>query len=127
MAYLDLVILLALVEYIVITWLVARARGKYGVKAPAMHGEPTFDRTFRVQQNTLEGLIVFLPALWLFGQYNDPLWAAGIGAVGIVGRAIYAAGYIQAAEKRGAGAGVCGIVNVVLVIGALIGVIRTLT
>ena len=126
MAYVELVILLAIFEYMVLGTLVARARGKYGVRAPAITGHPVFDRTFRVQQNTLEGLVIFLPGLWLFGQYQNPLWAAGLGVAGIVGRALYAAGYIRGAEKRGPGAGICGIVNVVLVVGALIGVIRTL-
>jgi hypothetical protein len=124
--YVALVILLALVEYIVLVGLVGRARAKYGVKAPAISGPEAFDRVFRVQQNTLEGLVVFLPGLWLFGLYVDPYWAAGLGVVGIVGRALYAVGYIQAAAKRGAGAGICGIVNIALVIGALVGVIKSL-
>jgi hypothetical protein len=60
----DSAILLALVEYIVLVGLVGRARAKYGVKAPAISGPEAFDRIFRVQQNTLEGLVVFLPGLW---------------------------------------------------------------
>jgi hypothetical protein len=124
--YVALVILLALVEYIVIISLVARARAKYGIRAPATTGHDVFERTFRVQQNTLEGLVIFLPALWLFGQYLNASWAVGLGIAGIVGRAIYAWGYIRAAEKRGPGAGIVGIVNMTLVIGALVGVIRTL-
>jgi glutathione S-transferase len=124
--YVELVILLTVFEYMVLTTLVARARGKYGVKAPAISGHPVFDRTFRVQQNTLEGLVIFLPALWLFGRYLNPIWAAGLGVIWIAGRALYAAGYIRAAEKRGPGAGICGIVNVVLVAGALIGVLKVL-
>jgi glutathione S-transferase len=121
-----LVILLAIVEYILLGAVVARARGKYGVKAPATSGEPTFDRTFRVQQNTLEGLVIFLPGLWLFGQYLNPTWAVWLGVAGIIGRAIYAVGYIKAAEKRGFGAGIVGMVNIALVIGALVGVVEAL-
>ena len=126
MNYVALVILLAILEYMVLGFLVARARGQYGIKAPAISGHPVFDRTFRVQQNTLEGLVIFLPGLWLFGMYMNPTWAAVLGALGIVGRALYAAGYIRAAEKRGPGAGICGIVNVVLVIGSLVGVVKTI-
>ena len=126
MEYVALVILLALVEYIALVALVGRARAKYGVRAPAISGHPAFERTFRVQQNTLEGLVVFLPGLWLFGQYVNPVWAAWLGVIGIVGRALYAVGYIKAAEKRSAGAGIVGMVNVALVIGALVGVIKTL-
>jgi glutathione S-transferase len=124
--HVALVILLALVEYMVLGMLVARARAKYGVKAPAITGPEGFDRTFRVQQNTLEGLVIFLPGLWLFGLYVSPTWSAGLGLVGIVGRALYAAGYIKAAEKREIGAGIVGVVNIVLVVGALIGIIRDL-
>lgn len=124
MNYVVLVILLALVEYIVIVGLVGRARGKYRIAAPATTGHEAFERTFRVQQNTLEGLVVFLPGLWLFGQYLNPTWAVWLGVAGIVGRAIYAVGYIKAADKRGFGAGIVGMVNIALVVGALVGVIR---
>jgi glutathione S-transferase len=126
MEYVYLVIVLALLEYIVLTGLVARARGKFGIKAPACAGHPEFERTFRVQQNTLEGLVVFLPGLWLFGTFVNPPIAALIGVTGIIGRGIYAQAYISAAEKRGPGAAICGFANMALVIGALIGVIRAL-
>jgi len=121
-----LVILLAILEYIVLVGLVGYARGKYGIRAPATTGHEAFERTFRVQQNTLEGLVVFLPGLWLFGQYLNPTWAAWLGIVGIVARAIYAVGYMKAADKRGFGAGILGIVNITLVVGALVGVIKSL-
>jgi glutathione S-transferase len=124
--HVEIVILLALIEYMVLGFLVARARAKYGVKAPAITGPEAFDRTFRVHQNTLEALIVFLPALWLFGIYVSASVAAGLGLLWIIGRAMYAWGYLAAAEKRGPGAGICGIVQMVLVLGALIGVIRSM-
>lgn len=126
MEYVYIVTVLALIEYMVLGALVARARTKYGVKAPAITGPEAFDRTFRVHQNTLEGLVVFLPALWLFGIYVNALVAAGIGVIGIVGRAIYAQGYIVAPESRGAGATICGVVNSVLALGALVGLILAL-
>jgi len=121
--YVNIVILLALVEYMVLSGMVGYARGKYGIKAPATTGHEIFERHFRVQQNTLEGLIVFLPALWFFGQYVNSLAAAIIGLIGIAGRALYARGYVASPEKRGPGAGICGIVNMILVLGALIGLI----
>jgi hypothetical protein len=124
--YVFLVILLALVEYTVFVGLVGRARAKYGVKAPATTGSAEFERTFRVQQNTLEGLIVFVPAIWIFGIYLNPMVAAGLGLLGIIGRALYAQGYMAAAEKRGPGAAICGLVNMVLVLGGLVGVIKSL-
>jgi uncharacterized membrane protein YecN with MAPEG domain len=120
------VILAALIEYLVFSGLVGRARGKYKVPAPAMTGHPEFERANRVHQNTLENLIVFIPAVWIFGLYASPFWGAALGALFIVARAIYAIGYLRAAEKRGPGAGLTGLVNIVLVVGALVGVVRTL-
>jgi len=121
-----LVILLALIEYTVFQGLVGRARVKYGVRAPATTGQADFERVNRVHQNTLEALIVFIPAVWIFGLYLSPPWAAGLGVVFIVGRVIYAVGYFRAAEKRGPGAGITGLANIALVIGALVGVVRAL-
>jgi len=121
-----LVILLALIEYTVFQGLVGRARVKYGVRAPATTGNADFERVNRVHQNTLEALIVFIPAVWIFGLYLSARWAAGLGLLFIVGRAIYAIGYFRAAEKRGPGAGITGLTNVALVLGAIVGVVRAL-
>ncbi|HVS24193.1 MAG TPA: MAPEG family protein [Gammaproteobacteria bacterium] len=121
-----IVILVALLEYMVFAGLVGRARAKYGVRAPATTGNPEFERTYRVHQNTLESLIVFLPAVLAFGCYVSPRWAAGIGVLFIVARAIYAIGYLQAAEKRFPGAGLTVLVNFVLVVGGLIGLVRAM-
>lgn len=124
MEYVYLVIVLSLIEFVIFGILVARAREKYGVKAPAITGNEIFERTFRVHQNTLEGLIVFLPALWIFATFVSSMIAAAIGALWIIGRAIYANGYIAAAEKRGPGAAICGLSNVVLLLGSAYGLIR---
>jgi glutathione S-transferase len=117
---------LALLEYTVMAALVGRARGKYGVKAPATTGNADFERVNRVHINTLENLIVFVPGVWIFGVYVSELWAAVLGAVFVIARAIYAVGYMQAADKRGVGAGITGIVNLVLIVGGLIGLGRAL-
>jgi len=121
-----LTILLALVEYTIFGALVGRARAKYGVKAPATTGHPEFERTNRVHINTLESLAAFVPAVLLFGLYIDARWAAGLGLVFVIGRAVYAVGYLQAAEKRGMGAGISGLANIALLAGAMFGVIRAL-
>jgi len=117
-------ILLALLEYIVMAGLVGRARAKYGIHAPATTGHPDFERVNRVHINTLENLIIFIPAVWVFASYVSVRWATGLGALFVVARALYAVGYLRAAEKRGAGAGITGIVNIVLVVGGLIGLAR---
>jgi glutathione S-transferase len=120
------VVLLALIEYLVLGSLVARARGKYAVAAPAVSGHPMFERYFRVHQNSLEQLIVFVPAVWLFGAYLSALWAAVLGVIFLAARALYAASYIGAPERRGPGAGLTFLVEIVLVIGALYGIVRSL-
>jgi glutathione S-transferase len=119
-------ILLALLEYIVMAGLVGQARAKTGIRAPAMTGHPEFERANRVHVNTLENLIIFVPAVWIFATYSSALYAAILGALFVVARALYAIGYLRAAEKRAVGAGITGIVNIVLVVGGLIGIARAL-
>lgn len=122
MEYVYIVIVLALIEYVVLGGMVGYARGKYSINAPAITGNEIFERHFRVHQNTLEGLVAFVPGLWLFGMFISPNWAAGLGLVGIVGRALYARGYVADPAKRGPGAMICGLVNMVLLLGSLVGV-----
>src|ERR1700676_1523851 len=82
---------------------VTRARGAFGIKAPATTGNPDFERVFRVQMNTLEWMPIFLPSLWLFAIYISDWLAALFGLVWIAGRILYLTGYSQAAKKRGPG------------------------
>ena len=79
--------------------LVSRARGKFGVKLPAISGNPDFERVFRAQMNTLEWLPIFLPSLWLFAIYIGDGIAAGIGLVWVIGRILYVIGYARAVER----------------------------
>ncbi|MGB6091214.1 MAG: MAPEG family protein [Candidatus Binataceae bacterium] len=113
---------LALIEYLLLGFMVGRARGTYNVPAPATTGDPVFERYFRAHQNTLESLIVFVPALWLFATYLSIPIAIALGLIFIAARIIYAAGYIKAPEKRAAGAGLTFLVNAALVIGGLFGI-----
>jgi uncharacterized membrane protein YecN with MAPEG domain len=126
MAYVHLVIVLALLEFLLFGYAVGRARSRYGVPAPAMSGHEVFDRYFRAQMNTLEQLVVFLPSLWLFAHYINAWAAVALGLLFIVGRALYFRGYVQAPESRHAGFVLSAIPNVTLLIGALIGVSRAI-
>lgn len=119
MAYLTIVTLLALIEFLAFGMLVAQARGKYGIKAPATSGHPEFERRFRVHQNTQEQLLIFLPSLWLFGQLLSPLWGAVLGLVFVIGRIVYAVGYYADPEKRTAGFLIGGLASFALMLGAL--------
>jgi glutathione S-transferase len=127
MPYVHLVMMLALVEFLVFGWAVGRARTRYDVPAPATTGHEVFERYYRAQMNTLEQLIVFLPAMQLFGRYLSPYIAAVLGGVFIVGRAVYFRGYVRAPEQRHFGFGLSAIPNIVLLVGAIVGPIRALT
>ncbi|HYM36312.1 MAG TPA: MAPEG family protein [Steroidobacteraceae bacterium] len=125
MPLVSIVILLAILEFLVLGGMVGRARGKYGVKAPATTGNEMFERHFRVHYNTLEHLIAFIPSIWLFGVFLSEMWAAILGVVFIVARAIYAFGYVSDPKKREVGALLTVLAaEAPLVLGALYGAIR---
>jgi glutathione S-transferase len=126
MAYVDIVTALALLQFMVFGFKVAKARGRYGVAAPAVAGNQTFERYFRVQQNTLEQLIVFLPGLYLFSHYYNPLIAAVLGVIYLIGREIYAMTYVKDPKKREVGYALTVLPMVVLILGGLVGAIRQL-
>lgn len=119
----TLVTLAAIALYFWMSLAVAKARVKFKVPAPAMSGNPDFERIFRVQLNTLEWMPIFLPALWLCAFYVDARVAAGLGLVWIVGRIMFMHGYIATPDKRHAGFLVQGIAAFLLWIGALSGVV----
>lgn len=118
--YTALVTLLAIAVFFYSSFLVGRARATYGIKAPAVTGDPNFERRFRAQMNTLEWLPMFLPALWLFALSVGDAPAAVLGMIWIVGRLLYIQTYATAAEKRGPGFGVQAIATLALWLGALI-------
>jgi glutathione S-transferase len=122
----SLITALTLLLYLVITVNVGRARVKYKVPVPQMTGDANFERVIRVQQNTLEQMVFFLPALWLFSIYVSPLWGSLLGAVWVLGRIAYAWGYYQAAEKRTIGFGISVTSASVLLLGSLVGIILKL-
>lgn len=113
-----LVTCLALLFYFLTSAQVGKARATFGIKAPAISGNPDFERIFRVQMNTLEWLPIFLPALWLFAIYVNDAIAAALGAVWIAGRVLFMIGYSRAANKRGSGFAIQAGVAAVLWLGA---------
>jgi glutathione S-transferase len=121
-----IVTVLALLEYMVFTFRVGTSRLKYKVEAPATSGHPEWERLFRVQQNTLEQLIVFLPGLWLFSIYVSPTVGAGIGLFFLVGRMLYFTSYVRDPKSRTVGFLLGFLSNAALVLGGLGGAIRNL-
>jgi uncharacterized membrane protein YecN with MAPEG domain len=126
MAYVDIVTALAVLQFIIFGFKVGGARGKYGIKAPAITGNEIFERHFRVQQNTLEQLIAFLPGIYLFAHYWSPRVAAALGVVYLVGRELYSFTYVKDPANRSVGFGVTFLPMVILVVGGLIGAVRAL-
>ncbi len=126
MAWVSLVILLALLEYSLFGALVSRARGRFGIKAPATTGNPEFERYFRVQQNTLESLIILLPAMLIFAWYLSAIWSAVLGLAFVVARGFYAYSYVREPASRHYPAVISGVVTMILMLGALVGVVLKL-
>jgi uncharacterized MAPEG superfamily protein len=126
MPALVLVTILALLQFFFFATQVSRARGRYGVAAPASSGHEIFERYFRVQMNTLELLVMFVPALWLAAFYVAPIWPLALGLLYLIGRLIYFRSYVADPGKRGPGFGLSMLPIVVLLAIALIGCIRQL-
>jgi glutathione S-transferase len=123
MQLVAIVTALALIQYFVLGLRVGQARGKFGIEAPAITGHPIFERQFRVHQNTMEQLVIFLPALWLFATYVSAPLAAALGVLFIVGRAMYARAYVADPKKREMGVVLTVVASAILLLGGLIGAI----
>ena len=127
MAQYNLVTLVTVLTLGLFIWMIMRvgkARAIHGVAAPATTGHPEFERHFRVQMNTMEGMLLFLPSLWLFAAYWGELVAAGLGLVWIVGRVIYMLAYVKDPGSRSLGFMIQGGASSLLLIGVLVGAVR---
>lgn len=125
MALVHLVIALALVEFLAFGAAVAKARAKYHVAAPATTGHEIFERYFRVQMNTLELLVVFIPSVWIFAHYISADTAAAMGAVFLIGRVLYFLAYVKEPKSREVGFVLSAGPVMFLVIGAIFGAARS--
>ena len=125
MNYVDLIAVLAIMQLIFFGILVGRARGTYGVKAPAVSGHEMFERAYRVQMNTLELMVAFLPALFIASKYWPQTYVAIAGAVYLLGRFIYWRSYVSAPASRGLGFALSMIPILALLIATLVAVVRS--
>ena len=121
MNHIDIVAVIAVLQLIFFSVLVGQARGKYGVAAPAVVGHELFERAYRVQMNTMELLVAFLPALFLAGKYWSQPVVAAVGAVYVLGRFIYWRAYMGTPKSRGLGFGLSFLPVLLLLVAALVG------
>jgi glutathione S-transferase len=112
---------LALLQVFIFAFQVGKARGIYGVNAPAISGNENFERMFRVHQNSIEQLVLFIPAIWIFGYYVSAEIGAGLGVVFIIARQIYKSAYIGDPKRRAVGFGLSALSMMILLIGGMIG------
>ena len=101
--YTSCITLLTVVLMFGLTFNVGRARGKYHVKAPAVTGHELFERAYRIQLNTIENVLMFLPALWLYAIFLSDKGAGDSGAIWLIARVWYAIAYQVNPAKRGLG------------------------
>jgi len=117
--WVSLVSLASVLLFLVLGINVGRIRHKIGIMAPVMTGDPLLERAIRVHYNTLEWLPAFLVSMWLFAIYWSPSVAAGLGVVWIIGRVVYAQGYMADAQKRAPGFAIQALATFALLFGAV--------
>ncbi|WP_129641498.1 MAPEG family protein [Peristeroidobacter agariperforans] len=126
MPFVAIVTVVALLQFFWLALQVGFARTRYGVAAPATSGNEIFERHFRVHMNTQELLVMFLPTLWIFAAYVSPLWAAALGVVFVLGRAIYAISYVRDPKSRSLGFGLSIFPVLIMLIGIGVWAIRAI-
>src|SRR5690606_17338932 len=127
MELVAIVVSLALLQYTYFGGLVGRARVKYNVQAPAVSGDPVFERYYRVQMNTMESLVIFLPSIFIFASYISANIAAGLGIIFIIGRQLYQRAYVKDPNTREIGFILTILPSIILALGGLAGAIMQLS
>lgn len=122
----SLITVLTLILLFGVAFNVGKARAKYKINAPATTGHPKFELAYRVQMNTVENAVAFMPALWLFSYYVSTFWGAILGGAWLLGRIWYAVAYSEDAKKRGGGFGLSFLAFAILMAGALVEIVRRL-
>lgn len=127
MQIVELVAVIAVIQFLFFGALTGRARGQSGLKAPAVTGHEGFERMYRVQMNTLELLIAFLPVLFLAARYWPTSLVAGLGVAYLIGRLIYWRAYVSDPSKRTIGFVLSMFPTLFLAILALVGIVLALS
>lgn len=123
MEYVELVAILAVLQFFFFGAMTGRARRDSGLKAPAMTGDDGFERMYRVQMNTLETLVAFLPALFIASNYWSSALVAGLGLVYLIGRFIYWRAYVADPKTRTKGFMLSIFPTAILIVLSLVGIV----
>lgn len=126
MQFVELVAVLAVLQFLSFGALTGGARRDSGLKAPAVSGHPTFERMYRVQMNTLELLVAFMPMLFLAAKYWPPVLIAGLGVLYLVGRLLYWKAYVVDPGRRGLGFILSLVPIAILTILGLVGIVLSI-
>ena len=126
MQYIELVVIAAVLQFLFFGAMVGKARVASGIKAPAVTGDERFERAYRVQMNTLEMLVAFLPALLIAGKYWPNELIVGLGVIYIIGRFIYWRAYVTEPKKRAIGFLLSLIPIVCLIVLGIVGLVLSL-
>lgn len=122
----SLAVIIALFVYFGLGIVVGKARATWNVPAPMPTGHPEFDKRNRVHINTLEQLVLLVPAIFLAAPVLGDAIAGSLGLLWSVGRIVYARGYYVDAAKRGPGFGLTFLPTLVLMIAGGYGAIAAL-
>ena len=126
MGYVAIVTVLILLQYFYFGLASGKARGKAGLEAPAIAGDDLYERKYRIHQNSMEQLVSFLPAMWMFSYYISPVYGAGLGVAFLAGRTIYSAAYAKDPKSRGKGFAIGFFAMLIGLIGTLYGAVVSL-
>ena len=107
-------------------WYVGTCRARYEIKAPATTGHPQFEIAYRIQMNTVENAVAFLPLLWIFALALSATWATALGSAWLAARLWYAFGYASDPKTRGGGFTLSMLAFAALGLGGAYGVLRAL-
>lgn len=127
MELVELVAIIAILQFLFFGVKTGKARAASGLKAPTMVGDEGFERMYRVQMNTLEVLIIFLPALFIAGKYWPSTLVAVIGLVYVFGRFMYWHAYVTRPKSRSFGFLLSIAPTIALILMSLLGIILTIT
>lgn len=96
--FIALITVATVLLYRLLSYDVRRAWLRYARGIPNPH-EEHFERLYRIQMNTLEHIIFFLPSLWLCAFYFSIPVASVLGLIWVIGRGWYAIGYFTTPSR----------------------------